>query len=137
MDIAAHKNKTLQEYKRKLKYIADNAGDIDYSWFNKHSKIIWVDDYQYDTKFKLYRQGFLSMDRKGKFIFLFKTANDPKELYQNLSNDTNCPCSENIHDFDGTDFDWLYYNVSYYGMLWRINRIYFELTTPIECRSCP
>ena|SRR5688572_4026145 len=120
--------KELPQYKRKLEYISKNASNIDYDWFNKHGKLILVNDVQYNEEYNTFRQGFLSMDRRGKFCFIFNVVEDEKQLITDLAKDEDHPCSINDHDFNPTDLDWIFENVSVNGLLWKINKIYDELT---------
>lgn len=115
-----------EEYKKKLKYISEHAKHIDYDWFDKNGKIIWVNDIQYSQGNWRYDEGFLAMDRSGKFCFI---VNSGEGLDAPLwdAREKMPPDCHRYHKFRGWEIDWLFDHVSVNSLLWKVNRIYTQL----------
>lgn len=123
--------KDREEYKRKLQFISDNAQDIDYDWFDKDGLIVWIDDYQ---KKKMFYIGYLAMDRDGKFyVFQDESTVMPSLTFPDVWDYKNQKISiskiqTRTYDKLPDVIDWFFKYVSLNSMLWRVNRIYQELS---------
>ena len=123
--------KEREEYKRKLQFISDNAHDIDYDWFDKDGLIIWIDDLQ---KKKMFYTGYFAMDKNGKFyIFQDESPILKGIFYPEVWDAANAMVSRSlarpkVYPEFPDNIDWFFKNVSTNSMLWRINRIYQELS---------
>jgi hypothetical protein len=120
--------KEREEYKRKLRFISKHAQDIDYDWFDKDGLIVWIDDIQ--KKKNVYYVGYFAMDRDGIFIVFEDEVSDVSSVWDQ----ENCKVLDSLYKKVFKEFpndeviDWLFKNVSLNSMLWRVNRIYQELS---------
>src|SRR5687768_15502160 len=120
--------KEREEYKRKLRFISENAHDIDYDWYDNKGLIVWIDDMQ--QKKNIYYVGYFVMDRDGIFnVFTEETLYKLSDSWDQ----ENCKVTDSIHLRSRTyrklpddTVDWLFKHVSVNSMLWKINRIYQE-----------
>ena len=121
--------KEREEYKRKLRFISEHAQDIDYDWFDSKGLIVWIDDMQ--QKKNIYYVGYFAMDRDGIFIVFGDEVSHVSSIWDQENwkvLDSLNLVKKVFKEFPNDEIDWLFKHVSLNSMLWRVNRIYQELS---------